>query len=134
KASKIKTEQQKLSDILKRLDEQIQEEKKNIHQKTETIKANQKKELDTKGADTKRIDAIDLRLSEIDSELNFIENNRDKVAEYNKDKRELFDKESEFKNKKSLLDKQLETEAEKHKQQKDKLIQQIGIHKGEIEA
>lgn len=134
KESKVKIEQEKLSVILKQLDEKIQEEKENVNRKVELIKTNQKKELDTKGANTERIDKIDLRLSEVDSELIFIENNRDKVAEYHKDKRELFDKEDEFKNKKSLFDKQLETESEKHKQQKEKLIQQIGVHNAEIEA
>jgi chromosome segregation ATPase len=134
KEAKIKAEQEKVSNVLKQLDEQIQVEKKNVNTKSETIKANQNKELDTKGADTKRIDEINLRVSEIDLELNFIENNRDKVAEYNKDKRELFDKEDEFKNKKYLLDKQLENEAEKHNQQKGKFIQELGKHKAAIEA
>ncbi|MGZ0016566.1 ATP-binding protein [Yeosuana sp. AK3] len=134
KASKTKVEQQKLSDTIKRLDEQIQNEKKIINEKTELIKANQKKELESKGANTERIDKIDLRLSLVEFELNFIENNRDKVAEYNKDKRELFNKEAEFKNNKSLFDKQLDTESEKYKQQKNKLIQQIGSHNAEIDA
>lgn len=134
KESKVKIEQEKLSVILMQIDEKIQEEKENVNRKVELIKTNQKKELDSKGANTERIDKIDLRLSEVDSELIFIENNRDKVAEYHKDKRELFDKEDEFKTKKSLLDKQLETESEKHKQQKEKFIQQIGVHNAEIEA
>ena len=92
KSSKIKEEQKILVDISQNLDAQIQEEKKNIHKKFESIKTAQKNELKAKGADTIRVDAIDLRLSELQSELIFIENNRDKVAEYNKDKRELFDK------------------------------------------
>jgi len=134
KESKVKIEQNKLSVILEQLDEKIQEEKENVNKKVEIIKTNQKKELDTKGANTERIVQIDLRLSEVESELVFIENNRDKVAEYHKDKRELFDKESEFKNNKYLFDKQLETESEKHEQQKEKFIRQIGVHKAEIEA
>lgn len=133
KESKVKTEQEKLSFISKQLDEKIQEEKKNINSKTELIKANQNKELDIKGANTKRIGEIDLRLSEVGSELVIIENNRDKVAEYYKDKRELFDKEGEFKNNKSLFDMQLEQESEKNNQQKEKFIQQIGVHNVEIE-
>lgn len=134
KASKIKEEQQKLAKILQKLDEQIQKEKKYIYTKTEAIKTAQSQELNTKGADTKRINEIDLRLSELQLELNFIENNRDKVAEYNKDKRELFDKEGEFKNNKTLLDKKLDDEAEKHQQQKVKFVQQLDVHKAEIEA
>ncbi len=134
KESKIKTEQEKVSIVLKQLDEQIQVEKKNINAKSETVKANQHKELDAKGADTKRIDEIDLRVSEIAKELSFIETNISVTERYKYDKEQLFDKEDEFKNKKSLLDKQLETEAEKHQQQKDKFIQELGKHKAEIET
>jgi hypothetical protein len=134
KESKLKIEQEKLSNILKQHDEKFQEEKENVKIKVTFIKTNQKEELYTKGANTERIDKIDLRLSEVDSELIFIENNRDTVAEYHKDKRELFDKEDEFKNKKSLLDKQLETESEKHIQQKDSFVHQIEVQNFEIEA
>lgn len=134
KEAKIKSEQEKLSIALKQFDEQIQVEKKNVNSKTEIIKANQKKELDTKGADTKRIDEIDLRLSAIGSELSFIESNISVTERYKYDKEQLFDKEDEFKNKKSLFEKQLETEAEKHKQQKEKSVQELGKHKAEIEA
>lgn len=134
KIAKIKEQQQRLNDILQKLDVQITAEKENIYTKSETIKSAQKQELNTRGADTKRIDEIDLRLLEISSELNFIETNLSITERYKYDKEQLFDKESEFKNSKSLLDKKLETEGEKHKLQKDKFIQQIGIHKAEIEA
>lgn len=134
KDTRIKTEQQKLSDVLIQLDEQILTERKSIKEKIVIIRTNQNEELEIKGADTKRIGEIDLRLSEIDLELNFIENNRDKVAEYNKDKRELFDRESDFKNKKTLLEKQLDTEAEKHRQQNDKFAQELFRHNAEIDA
>ena len=134
KEGKIKVEQQNLTDIIAQINLLILEEKNSINKKETDIKSKQKSELDTKGADTKRIDEIDLRLSVVEPELNFIENNRDTVAEYNKDKRELFDKENDFKNKKNLLDKQLETELAKHKQQQGKLIQDIGIHNSEIES
>lgn len=134
KEAKIKAEQEKVSIVLKQLDLQIQVEKKNIDAKSDTIKSNQKKELNTKGADTNRIGEIDLRLNEIGKELSFIETNISVTERYKYDKEQLFDKEDEFKTKKSLLDKQLETESEKHKQQKEKFIQQIGVHNVEIEA
>ena len=134
KEGKIKAEQQKLSDTISKMDLLIQSEKTLIGKKEAEIKVKQKKELDNKGADTKRIEEIDLRLSVIDPELVFIDNNRDTVAEYNKDKRELFDKEDEFKGKKSLFEKQLETELAKHKQQQEKSIQDIELHKAEIES
>lgn len=132
KDAKTKTEQLKLSKLLKRLSKEIEDERRAINRKTERIKISRKSELNSRGADTKRIDEIDLRISEINAELTFIENNRDTVAEFNKDKRELFDREGEFKASESILKKQLETEAEKHVQQKDKLAQQIGIRTREI--
>jgi hypothetical protein len=134
KEGKIKAEQQKLTEAISKIDLLIQSEKTSIGKKEAEIKVKQKKELDNKGADTKRIEEIDLRLSLINPELIFIDNNRDTVAEYNKDKRELFDKEDEFKGKKTLFEKQLETELAKHKQQQEKFIQDIGLHNAEIES
>lgn len=134
KEAKIKAKQEKVYIVLKQLDLQIQAEKKNIDAKSETIKSNQKKELDIKGADTNRIGEIDIRLTEIGKELSFIETNISITERYKYDKEQLFDKEDEFKTKKSFLDKQLETESEKHKQQKEKLIQQIGVHNADIEV
>lgn len=134
KEGKIKIEQLKLNETISKIDLLIQVEKTSIGEKQTEIKSKQKKELDTKGADTKRIEEIDLRLSVIDPELIFIDNNRDTVAVYNNDKRELLDKEDEFKGKKNLLDKQLETELAKHKQQQEKFIQDIGLHNAEIES
>ena len=134
KESKIKTEQQKLADNFLQIDEQFLQERQDIIQKSETIKINQKEELDHKGADTKRIDEIDLKLLVIDKELNFIDENTSITERFKYDKEQLFDKEDEFKNRKNILDKNLATESEKHKQQQEKLIRQMGIHKAEIEG
>ena len=134
KEAKIKAEQQNLNLLLLKYDSEIADKKAEIATKEREIKHQQKHELDTKGADTKRIEEIDLRLSEVNAELTFIENNRDKVAEYNKDKRELFDKEAEFKNQKQTLENQHEIEKEKYEQQKNKFIQEIGQHKAEIQS
>ena len=60
-------------------------------------------------------------------ELQFIDSNRDLVAEYNKDKRELFDNVPDFKNKKGLLEKQFETEKQKYDQLRDKLNEDIKL-------
>ena len=132
KEGKIKIEQQKLTDTISKIDLQIQSEKTSIGKNEAEIKGKQKQELVTKGADTQRIEKIDLRLSVIDPELIFIDNNRDTVAVYNNDKRELFDKEVEFKAKRTLFEKQLETELSKHEQQQVKLIQDIKLHDVEI--
>ena len=134
KEGNIKVAQQKLTEKISEIDLLIENERTLIGKKEDEIKVKQKKELDNKGADTKRIAEIDLRLSVMNPELIFIDNNRDTVAEYNKDKRELFDKEDEFKGKKTLFEKQLETDLAKHKQQQEKFIQDIGLHKAEIES
>ena len=134
KEGKINAEQLKLTETISKIGLLIQSEKSSIDKKKAEIKVKQKKELDNKGADTKRIEEIDLRLSVIDPELIFIDNNRDTVAEFNKDKRELFDKVDEFKGRKSLFEKLLETELAKHNQQQEKLIQDIGLHNAEIES
>lgn len=132
KEIKIKAAQQKLADTAANIDLEIDAARKEIAQREAVIKANQKKELDNQGADTSRITEIDLRLSEINAELTFIENNTSLVAEYNKDRRELFDKEDEFKSEKALLEKQLETEKLKQKQQHDKFLQEMRLLDAEI--
>lgn len=134
KESRIRSAQQLLANNLMLLDQQIKEEKKSVSSKMESVKVHQKKELGTKGADTKRIDEIELQLSKTEKELSFIESSTSVTERYKYDKEQLFDKEDEFKNKKSLLEKQLETESEKHKQQKEKYAQQIGVHNADIEA
>ena len=121
KETKIKTEEAKLTRLSDEINVQIKDFQSEITRKTEDTKQQQKNELNTKGANTKRISEIDLQITEIDKELSFIENNRDKVAEYNKDKRELFDREAEFKNQKTKNDNLLETEKKKYEQQKLKL-------------
>ena len=130
----IKTEQLNLVAQLQLIDAEIQANKKEIDAKIAVLKIEQKEELNTKGADTKRLGEIDLRLSELQEELNFIDANRDKVAEFNKDKRELFDREEEFKNAKQVLEKKLETESEKSNQQKLKFQEQLDLYDSEIES
>lgn len=134
KQAKIDVEQQKWSVALQQLDEQIKTKRQNSGQQAAIINANQHQELAIKGANTQRINEINLRLAETDSELNFIENNRDTVAEYNQDKRELLDKEVEFKHRKFLLDKQIETESERCQQQQHKFSELIASLQAEINA
>jgi hypothetical protein len=133
KERKLKAEHQKLTDIISKIDSKIQNEKNAMEEKTNDIKEKQKNELDREGADTKLISAIDLQLSTLENELLFIEDNRDRVAEYNKDKRELFDKEDEFKSEKISFENQLKIETGKHIQQEDKLIEEIELYKVEVE-
>lgn len=132
KEKKIEAEQQVTSEAVARIDLEIEDKKKDSQKRTNEIKEQQQKELAAKGADVARITEIENRITAINLELSFIENNRDKVAEYNKDKRELFDKLDEFKNEKHLREQQLETEFSKYKLQKQKLSDEIGLLDAEI--
>ncbi|MDZ4667323.1 MAG: ATP-binding protein [bacterium] len=134
KESKFKVEQQKFSEIQARIELEIQQNKIELARKELNIKALQNRELDKKGADTKKLSEIDIRLIEINTELVFINTNRDTVAEYYKDKRELFDKEDEFKNQKLSFERQLDADLNKHKQQQKKFYQEMGELKAEIES
>jgi hypothetical protein len=134
KEGKIKAEQQKLTEMNGKIDFLIQSEKTSTGKREAEIKVKQKTELDKKGADTKRIEEIDLRLSVILKELDFIEENTPIAERYKYDKEQLFNKEEEFKSKKTLFEKQLETELVKQKQQQEKFIQDIGLHNSEIDS
>jgi len=98
-----------------KIDSEIATTQKASNNRQVEIRLQRDQELDNKGADTTRLTAIDQRLTKADAELNFIEANRDKVAEYRKDKRELFDRVGEFKNEKQLLEQQLEQEIQRLK-------------------
>jgi hypothetical protein len=118
---------------LQQIAKDIQQKEEDLNQRIGKLKAEQTNELNSQGADTQKIEKIDLQMKKIEAELAFIENNRDKVAEYNKDKRDLFDKEAEFKSFKNELNQQRQTEEDKYKQQQVKLSAQINKSKAEIQ-
>ena len=107
----------------------IEETIKNFQQQSQIKKAGllaqRDEELSGKGVDTKKITAIEERTQALKTELDFIEKNRDVVAEYRKDKRELIDKVDDFKTRKALLEQQYETDEQKHKTQKQQLNNDI---------
>ncbi|HKK59719.1 MAG TPA: ATP-binding protein [Salinivirga sp.] len=77
---------------------QIERKQKEVAYEKEQLKINRNKELSRKGANTDRLSDIEKKIGSVESELSFIDKNRDIVSEYKKDKRELFDREKEFKN------------------------------------
>lgn len=79
------------------------------------LKKEQTLELDNKGADTKRLNIIDNRLNDITKGLDYIKNNETIVIEYNKDKRELFDKVPQLKVDKTSLEKKQASIIYEHK-------------------
>ena len=127
KNKKIQEEKEITDNYHKDIEDDIRIKESETVSKLSDTKAKQEKELAGKGADTKRLAAIDAALSLIDSELEYIEDNRDKVSDYHKDKRELFDKTDDFRNKKQSLEKQLHTELEKYKLQKEKSMAEISL-------
>lgn len=133
KEQKVNKEQQRLNETINKIEFQIKNKFREISLKETEIKDNQKNELNNKGADTNKIEAIEIQLAKIEPELVFIENSRDKVVEFNKDKRELFDNEEAFKNKKNNLEKQLESDLVKQKQQEEKFIQEMASLNREME-
>jgi hypothetical protein len=96
-----------------------------LEQQLKEISEQQQQELAGKGADTKRLALIDEKLALLGIELKFIEDKRDLVAEYKKDKKELIDKADHFKTSKAALEKQADLDAEKHKLQRDKINAEI---------
>lgn len=86
----------------------LESEHREIDDKIQSIKQNKNNELEGSGADIKRLNKIEEELLTIKSELNFIEQNQDKVSDYKKDKRELFDKFPEFTSKLENLNNKLQ--------------------------
>lgn len=103
-----KLKKQKDDSIFK-IKELIQRFKKESEKRLEEIKQQQNTELSNKGADTKRLEILNNRITEINKALDFIKNNERIVIEYEKDKRELFDKIPQFKTDKVALEKKLDS-------------------------
>ncbi|MEO7313828.1 MAG: ATP-binding protein [Ginsengibacter sp.] len=122
---KIEAERERIHSLLVNLDAEIKTQRASNLKRNIEINHQKDTELSKKGADTKRLNEIEERLSALKNELEFIEQNRDTVSDYKKDKRELFDKTDEFKSLKQLLEKQLEQEKKKHTLQKEILGKEL---------
>ncbi len=119
-------ERQRICDQkLVELDSHIKESQEASLLRKREIEAEKRSELENKGADTGRLTIIEQKLEQITQELEFIENNRNLVAEYEKDKRELFDRLKEFRNSKQLLER-------KQEQQRFEFEQQQRERRGEL--
>lgn len=122
-------EKKNLESRLQKLEVTGREKKKETADRIKEIKDEEKSELGEKGANTGRIDIIDKHIQEISKELNFIEDNTPLVIEYQKDKRELFEKEPEFRIQRSLLHKELETKQGDYNQKEQSLRDQLKIRR-----
>jgi len=91
------------------------------NKRIQELKKEQTSELDNKGADTKRLNIIDNKLNNIEKDLDYIKENETIVIEYNKDKRELFDKVPQLKVDKTSLEKKQASIVNEHKIELNKI-------------
>ena len=103
-------------------------------QKTDELLATMDKdllhELSGKGVDTERITALRNEVASTEQELVFIDQHRRLVYDYEKDKREFFDRMDEFRNEKQLAEKELEGEKEKFRLKEEELnLKVTGLNK-----
>jgi hypothetical protein len=124
---KIKTEDERINQLLIDVEAEIKVEQQKSKARKGEITSQKQKELSKKGADTTRLAEIEKGLQKVNDELQFIEDNRDAVSDYKKDKREYIDKVDAFKYEKQKFDKQLEQEEKKFKQQKESVDSELKI-------
>ncbi len=108
-------------EAIKQLNTAITNNKNETSNRIEELNQQQYSELNNKGVNTSRIEEIRKRLNEIKQNLQFIEDNQRIVYDYEKDKRELFDKIPEFNTEKLRLEKRLISLEKEHKIEKEKL-------------
>ena len=112
----------------------ILDKKEESNKRIQELKKEQTSEFDNKGADTKRLNTIDDRLSEVDRALDYIKNNETIVIEYNKDKRELFDKVPQLKADRASLEKKQTSIIDEHKIELDKINHKYLEQKVSVES
>lgn len=114
-----------LNSLLQDLKVQLKDKEKEIAARIKEIKDQEKSEFKKQGADTSRIEEIERSLEEIVRELDFIESNNRLVIEYQKDKRELFDKEPDLRSQRSLINKELEVAETDYKHKEQSLLEDL---------
>ncbi len=120
--NKIAAQKSEFEQAISRIAHEVAMKEEATQKRKEEIQAQRQHELAHKGADTTRLAEIEQRLSTVKQELGFIEKNRDTVVEYNKDKRELFDKVADFEAEKIMLESKLAKEKYKSDTQKQSIL------------
>lgn len=131
---KIKLERERVDLLLEKIKETIELQRKTVELRKNEIKKQQMKELSDKGADTKRLSEIDVKVEILNQELDYIEKHRDAVSDYRKDKREYLDRTDDFKRAKQKSEKQLGQEETKYKQQKEIIDNELELMSRQIEV
>lgn len=122
---KMLEEETLLSIRLAEIQQEIAVEQEQTRLRLNTINRELLQELSGKGADTRRIGTLQKEITEATKELAFIDDKQRLVIEYEKDKRDLFDRVDEFKNLKQTAEKQLETEQERFRQKEESFRKKI---------
>ncbi len=97
------------------------------------LRLSQTSELSGKGVDTTAINTYEQRIVNLQKEQEFIRSNRHHVYEYDKDKREFFDMEPEFQEKKKDISRRLAEQRDKYVQRALKLKNNINETKIELD-
>ena len=93
-----KTEDTAMQQDIHRMEEEIAGKEQETKAKKRELSLSQDKELDGKGADTAVIKGYESKIRMLSEELQYIEQKRSLVSDYEKDKRELFDYEGTWRN------------------------------------
>ena len=117
----IKALDESKSKKISEINTSISNHKSASNKRIQELKEKQSSELEKKGADTKRLNTIDDRLNEITKDLDYIKEKETLVIEYQKDKRELFDKVPQLKVDKASLEKKQTSIISEHKIELNKI-------------
>ncbi len=125
KEKKIAEEKNRTDALIRQIETDIRNSSEELDARRDAILEEKNRELTGKGADTKRLQEIETEVNLLKNELRFIDSNIALVERYKYDKLELLDKMQEFKNQKDILERNLETEEDKHRHQKLKLNKEL---------
>ena len=114
RTQKLQAVKEEANSAVLKIKEEIEEKKVNTDHRLNETKTRQNEELAGKGADTARLSTIEQELVSIRKELRFIEDKRDAVSDYRKDKRELFNKVGEFHQQKNVQQDLLQQETQRY--------------------
>lgn len=104
--------------------EDITRQRIEMETKKAELRRSQAKELEGSGADMSVITSYEKRMADIRQELEYIVRKRSLVSDFEKDKREYFDREPQLRNEKKTNDAQLEDLENKYKLRMERLLSQ----------
>lgn len=132
--TKIEDLEQTKNEKANTLNTSILENKSAVSHRVNELKQKQTTALKDKGADTKRLHKIDHQLNDIQLDVNFINENQRLVIEYEKDKRELFDKVLELKAEKISLEKKQERMTDEHQAEMNKISKKCSKQESSVKT